>query len=285
MKVGFAGIGIMGAPMALNLMKAGHQLHFYTRSGRRSESLLAEGAVREDSPAAAASACDVFVSIVSDTSDVEEVLFGENGAAQTLRPDTVAIDMSTISPAATADFAARLTRKRVSLLDAPVSGGEKGAINAALSIMVGGDRTAFERCLPVFQALGKTIVYAGPSGSGQKTKLVNQVVGALNLLAVVEGLRVAKAAGLDPQTTIQAVGSGAAGSWLWNNLGPKIAAGDMAPGFTIKLQQKDMRLARELLHQLGLDAPGTELTADLFTKALQMGFGDLGNQALARLWK
>src|SRR6478672_2488350 len=148
MKIGFAGIGIMGAPMALNLMKAGHRLRFYSRSGKRSESLLAEGAVREDSPAAAASDCDVFISIVSDTPDVEEVLFGTDGAAQTLRPDTVAIDMSTMSPAATTDFAGRLARKRVTLLDAPVSGGEKGAINAALSIMAGGERTAFDRCLP-----------------------------------------------------------------------------------------------------------------------------------------
>ena len=126
--------------------------------------------------------------------------------------------------------------------------------------MVGGDRKAFDRCLPVFQALGKTIVYAGPSGSGQKTKLVNQVVGALNILATVEGLRLAKASGLDLPTTIQAVGSGAAGSWAWNNLGPKISVEDMTPGFMIKLQQKDMRLASELLQELGLDTPGTQLT-------------------------
>jgi 3-hydroxyisobutyrate dehydrogenase len=285
MKIGFAGIGIMGAPMALNLIRAGHELHIYSRSGKRCEALIAEGAVREDSPAAAASACDVFISIVSDTPDVEEVLFGDGGASETLRPDTVAIDMSTISPRATAEFAERLGRKRVALLDAPVSGGEKGAINATLSIMVGGDRNAFDRCLPIFQALGKTIVYAGPSGFGQKTKLVNQVVGALNILATVEGLRLAKASGLDLQTTIQAVGSGAAGSWSWNNLGPKISVEDMAPGFMIKLQQKDMRLASELLQELGLDAPGTQLTLDLFTKALQKGFGDLGNQALARLWE
>ena len=208
MKIGFVGIGIMGAPMALNLIKAGHELHIFSRSGKRCETLIAEGAVREESPAAVASGCDVFISIVSDTPDVEEVLFGDNGASRTLRPDTVAIDMSTISPKSTADFAARLALKRVSLLDAPVSGGDKGAINGTLSIMVGGDRNAFDRCFPIFQAMGKTIVYAGPSGYGQKTKLVNQVVGALNLLATVEGLRLAKTSGLDLKTTLEAVGSG-----------------------------------------------------------------------------
>ena len=285
MKIGFVGIGIMGAPMALNLIKAGHELHIFSRSGKRCETLIAEGAVREESPAAVASGCDVFISIVSDTPDVEEVLFGDNGASRTLRPDTVAIDMSTISPKSTADFAARLALKRVSLLDAPVSGGDKGAINGTLSIMVGGDRDAFDRCFPIFQAMGKTIVYAGPSGYGQKTKLVNQVVGALNLLATVEGLRLAKTSGLDLKTTLEAVGSGAAGSWLWNNLGPKVAAEDMAPGFMIRLQQKDMRLARELLQELGLNAPGTQLTSDLFTRALQMGFGELGTQALIRVWE
>ena len=285
MKIGFVGIGIMEAPMALNLIKAGHELHIFSRSGKRCETLIVEGSVREESPAAVASGCDVFISIVSDTPDVEEVLFGDHGASRTLRPDTVAIDMSTISPKSTADFAARLALKRVSLLDAPVSGGDKGAINGTLSIMVGGDRDAFDRCFPIFQAMGKTIVYAGPSGYGQKTKLVNQVVGALNLLATVEGLRLAKTSGLDLKTTLEAVGSGAAGSWLWNNLGPKVAAEDMAPGFMIRLQQKDMRLARELLQELGLNAPGTQLTSDLFTRALQMGFGELGTQALIRVWE
>jgi 3-hydroxyisobutyrate dehydrogenase len=283
MKIGFVGIGIMGAPMALNLLKAGHELHIHSRSCRRCNPLIAEGAVREISPAAVAARSDVFISMLPDTPEVEQVLFGESGASQALRPGSIAIDMSTISPKATAEFAERLARKGVSLLDAPVSGGEQGAKNASLSVMVGGDRDAFDRCEPVLKTLGRTIVYAGPSGSGQKTKLVNQVVGALNLLAAVEGLRLARASGLDLQTTLDAVASGAAGSWMWANLGPKIAAGDYAPGFTIALQQKDLRLARELFDELGLDGRGTRLTFELFTKAVEMGLRDRGNQALAEV--
>jgi 3-hydroxyisobutyrate dehydrogenase len=227
MKIGFAGLGIMGAPMALNLIKAGHELHVYNRSAQRCTPLTAAGATRHESPGAAADQGEVFISIVSDTPDVEQVLFGNEGASKGLRPGSVAIDMSTISPKATAGFAERLAAQRVSLLDAPVSGGESGAKNATLSIMVGGERAAFDRCLPVLQALGKNVVYAGPSGSGQKTKLVNQVVGSLNLLAAVEGLRLAQAAGLDLRTTLSAVGPGAAGSWMWSNLG----AEDRGQGF------------------------------------------------------
>ena len=285
MKIAFAGLGRMGAPMASNLIKAGHDLHVYNRSASRCAPLIATGATQHRSPAAAAVQGEVFVSIVSDTADVEQVLFGDEGAAKGLRPGSVAIDMSTISPKATAGFAERLGAQGVSLLDAPVSGGEGGAKNATLSIMVGGERAAFDRCLPVLQALGKNVVYTGPSGSGQKTKLVNQVVGSLNLLAMVEGLRLTQASGLDSQTTLSAVGSGAAGSWMWTNLGPKIVARDFAPGFSIKLHQKDLRLAHELFEELGLDGPGTRLMFDLFTKALQMGLGDEGNQGLYHVWR
>ena len=193
MRIGFVGIGIMGAPMAMNLIKAGHELHIHSRSCRRCDPLLAEGAVREPSPAAVAAASEVFISMVPDTPDVEQIFFGSHGAAERLQPGSVAIDMSTISPKATTRLAGRLASKGVSFLDAPVSGGEQGAKDASLSIMVGGDRQAFDRCLPVLKALGRTIVHTGPSGSGQKTKLVNQVVGSLNLLAVIEGLRLAEA--------------------------------------------------------------------------------------------
>ena len=283
MKIAFAGLGVMGAPMALNLIRAGYELHVYNRSPRRADQLLSAGATAHDTPADAAANADMFISIVSVTPDVEQVLFGENGAASALRPDTIAIDMSTISSKATVGFAERLAAQSVMLLDAPVSGGEQGAKSAALSIMVGGDRSAFERCLPVFEAMGSKVLYTGPSGSGQKTKMVNQVVGSLNLLAAAEGLRLAKAAGLDLTTTLAAVGHGAAGSWMWTNLGPKMAAGDFTPGFTIQLQQKDLRLARELFDDLSLQGPGTQLTFELFTKALQMGLGEQGNLAIFKL--
>jgi len=228
---------------------------------------------------------DVVITIVSDTPDVEAVLFAENGLASGLKPGSVVIDMSTISPRATAQFADRLRAQSVAMLDAPVSGGESGAKTGALSIMVGGDRAAFDRCLPLLQAMGKNIVYTGTNGNGQKTKLVNQIVGSLNLIAAVEGLRVAQAAGLDPGDTIRAVGAGAAGSWMVSHLGPKIAAGDFAPGFSISLHQKDLRLAKEFVEELRLDAPGTLLSYELFTAALEAGLGECGNQGLFRLWE
>jgi 3-hydroxyisobutyrate dehydrogenase len=170
------------------------------------------------------------------------------------------------------------------MLDAPVSGGEPGAQAARLSIMVGGEKTVFERCLPLFQAMGNNVVYAGPSGFGQKTKLVNQIVGSLNLLAMVEGMRVAAAAGLDLKTTIQAVSGGAAGSWMWSNLAPRVAERDYRPGFMIRHHAKDLRLTVELLHELGLEASGTELCHRLFQQAMEKGLGELGNQGLIRLW-
>ncbi len=280
MKIGFIGLGIMGAPMAVHLVQAGHDLLTCDRDPK-----IIEGAAPAPTPADAARDRDVVISMLPDTPDVEQVLFGPAGAGEALQPGSVFIDMSTISPVATMDFARRLAARGVSMLDAPVSGGDIGARNATLSIMVGGEQQSFQRCMPLLQAMGKNIVYAGPSGSGQKTKLVNQVVGALNLLATVEGLRLAKASGLDPDTTLRAVSAGAAGSWMWSNLGPKIIGGDFSAGFMIRLQQKDLRLAREFFEQLGLDAPGTALTAELFTQALEKGLGTEGNQALYQLWE
>ena len=280
MKIGFIGLGIMGAPMAVHLVQAGHDLLTCDRDPK-----IIEGAAPAPTPSDAARDRDVVISMLPDTPDVEQVLFGPAGAGEALQPGSVFIDMSTISPVATMDFARRLAARGVSMLDAPVSGGDIGARNATLSIMVGGEQQSFQRCMPLLQAMGKNIVYAGPSGSGQKTKLVNQVVGALNLLATVEGLRLAKASGLDPDTTLRAVSAGAAGSWMWSNLGPKIIGGDFSAGFMIRLQQKDLRLAREFFEQLGLDAPGTALTAELFTQALEKGLGTEGNQALYQLWE
>jgi 3-hydroxyisobutyrate dehydrogenase len=285
MKIGFIGLGIMGTPMARHLMAAGHELVLRDHSCKRCNQLRKEGARTAGSAASAAEEVAVLVVMVPDTPDVEDVLFGEEGAHLGLRPGAVVIVMSTISPKASIAFAERLAAQGVAMLDAPVSGGEPGAQEGTLSIMVGGEREVFERCLPLFECLGRTIVYTGPAGCGQKTKLVNQVVGALNLLAAVEGVRLAQASGLDLPTTIDAVGAGAAGSWMWSNLAPKIAAGDFAPGFMIRLQQKDLRLAREFFEDLSLDGPGTALAAKLFTQALEKGLGQEGNQGLYNLWR
>ena len=283
-KIGFAGLGIMGSPMAANLLRGGFTLAVYNRTPARCGPLVEQGARACGSLRELASLSDVVITMVSDTPDVEAVLFGEDGLAAGLRPGSTVVDMSTISPRAAEEFARRLAERSVALLDAPVSGGEGGARAGSLSIMVGGDPAAFEKCLPVFEAMGKNIVYTGPSGSGQKTKLVNQVVGSLNLLATVEGLRLAAAAGLDLGKTLSAVSAGAAGSWMLSHLGPKIAQGDFSPGFFLRLHQKDLRLAAEFLRETGTEAPGTALMYRLFTQALEKGLGEYGNQGLYKLW-
>ncbi|HEY3137035.1 MAG TPA: NAD(P)-dependent oxidoreductase, partial [Blastocatellia bacterium] len=228
---------------------------------------------------------DVIVTIVSDTPDVESVLFGERGVWHGLKRGQVVIDMSTISPDATVEFARRLAEKGCHMLDAPVSGGEKGAIEGTLTIMVGGDRDLFDRCLPVFQAMGKNVVYVGENGNGQKTKLVNQVICACNILSMEEGLRFAGLNGLNLETTLTVVSSGAAGSWMLSNLAPRILQNDFAPGFLIRLQQKDLRLVREIIQRIEGSFPATELAYSLFTEAVAKGLGEQGTQGLINLYK
>ncbi len=283
-KIGFIGTGVMGKPMVANLLRAGYSLSILNRHPEKSEALIALGAAIVESPQRIAQSSDVIVMMLPDTQAVEQVLFGEKGVFLGLKPGSTVIDMSTISPVATVKFARRLSIAGCEMLDAPVSGGEKGATAGTLGIMVGGPRSAFERCQPIFQALGKTIIYAGPSGHGQKTKLVNQLVGATNLLGAVEGLRLARAAGLDLETTLQAISSGAASSWMLQNLGPMILKGDFAPGFSIRLQHKDLQLLNEWISELDGDFPAADLVYSLFTKALEMGLIDQGNQGLINVW-
>jgi 3-hydroxyisobutyrate dehydrogenase len=223
--------------------------------------------------------------MVPDTPDVESVLFGRGGIALSLRPGQIIIDMSTISPVATRDFARRIEEKGALMLDAPVTGGEKGAIEGTLAIMVGGHRDAFDKCLPLFQPLGKTIVHAGDNGQGQMTKLVNQILCAQHIVALVDAMRFARLAKLDLEATLNAISNGAAGSWMLSNLGPRILRDDFAPGFMIKLQQKDLRLVQEALEEMGVTLPGTELAYNLFTEAVEMGLGDQGTQGLINLFE
>ena len=285
LKIGFVGLGVMGAPMAANLLKAGFRVFVYNRTRSKCSALAERGATQSQSLRELSASSNVVITMLPDTPDVETVLFGPGGLADSLPRNATIIDMSTISPRATIDFAVHLQTQGIHFLDAPVSGGESGAIAGTLSIMVGGSYEKYEECLPVFRAMGKSILYTGPSGSGQKTKLVNQVVGGLNLLATVEGLRMATGSGLDIETTLKAVGAGAAGSWMISNLGPKIANGDFRPGFAIRLQRKDLRLAAEWFRELGQDAPGTELMLSLLNAAMDKGLGELGNQGLYQLWR
>jgi 3-hydroxyisobutyrate dehydrogenase len=284
-KIGFIGIGVMGKPMAANLLRAGYALSIDNRHREKSEALVSLGATIAESPQDVARGSEVVVTMLPDTQAVEQVLFGEKGVAEGLRPGSTVIDMSTIAPGATVAFSGRLGSQGCEMLDAPVSGGQKGAVAGTLGIMVGGSRDAYEKCLPIFQALGKTITYVGPSGHGQKTKLVNQLVGATNLLAAVEGLRLARAAGLNLETTLQAVTSGAAASWMLTNLAPMIIKEDFAPGFSIRLQHKDLKLLKEWVSELGVEFPGADLMYSLFSRALAMGLEDQGNQGLINVWK
>jgi 3-hydroxyisobutyrate dehydrogenase-like beta-hydroxyacid dehydrogenase len=275
----------MGKPMAKRLLGAGYSLAVYDKVEGRGQALAAEGACQAASPVEAAGDSDVVITMVPDTPDVKEAVFGRQGAAQGLKPGKILIDMSTISPVATVEFARRLGEQGCQMLDAPVTGGEPGAVAGTLSIMVGGEKGTFEKCLPIFKAMGTTVEYTGTHGNGQKTKLVNQVVGALTLVAVAEGLRLAEAAKLDPDTTLRVVSGGVASSWMLTRLGPKMLQGDFSPGFRIRLQQKDLRLAMEWITELEMPAPGTDLAYSLFTRALEMGLGEQGNQGLYNLWE
>jgi 3-hydroxyisobutyrate dehydrogenase len=285
LKVGFIGLGIMGLPMARNLMTAGFPLVVFNRTTSKAQPLVEAGAGQAESCADVARQSDVIITIVSDTPDVAQVLFGPDGVWDGLSSGKVVIDMSTISPEATARFAGKLREKGGQMLDAPVTGGQKGAIEGTLTIMVGGDQAAFERCLPIFQAMGRKIVYMGESGNGQRTKLVNQIICALNMVAMAEGLRLAKQSGLDLPRVLDAVSSGAAGSWILTNLGPRVLADDFAPGFMIKLQNKDLRLVLEAAEQLGQRLPGSALAYSLFSEAVDKGIGEQGTQGLINIYE
>jgi len=280
MRVGVIGLGIMGAPMARNLLRAGHPLTVYTRTRARAAGLLAAGAAWADSPAALAAAVDAVVTMLPDTPAVEAVMAGPDGVLAGARAGLLAIDMSTIDPAAARALAERASETGVALLDAPVSGGEQGAIAGTLSIMVGGAAAAFDRAGPLFAALGKRVTYMGGPGQGQMTKLVNQVVGAGTLAAVAEGVLLAAGAGLDPAAVVEAVGGGAAASWMLAEQAPRMQRRDFAPGFMVRLQQKDLRLALASAERLGVPLPLTAVVQLLFTAVEARGGGELGTQAI-----
>ena len=281
-RIGFIGLGIMGRPMARNLLKAGYPLVVWNRSRPGIEALVEAGAAEADSPRAVAERSDVVITIVGDSPDVEQVALGERGIVESERSGLVHIDMSTISPAVVRDIAARYAEAGIELLDAPVSGGEQGATEGTLAIMVGGEREVFERCRPVLEALGRTLVYCGPSGSGQVVKLCNQVVVGLNNLAMGEALVLAAKAGVEPATMVEAVSAGAGASWVLQRLAPRILAGDFRPGFKITHQQKDLRLALELARQNAVPLPGTALVHQLFAALEAEGLGEEGTQSLVK---
>jgi 2-hydroxy-3-oxopropionate reductase len=280
--VGFIGLGIMGEAMAANLVAAGRDTVIWNRTTSRADSLVGAGATLAASPFDVASRCDIVMICVSDTPDVEAVVFGVDGAAEGIRPGGLIIDHSTISPEATKAFATAITNRGGSWLDAPVSGGSEGAVNGTLSIMVGGDPEQFDRALPYLRDVGSTITLVGPTGAGQLVKAVNQILVVVNQLAVSEALLLAEAGGLDLSATLRAVEGGAAGSWMLSNRGPQMIERDWRPGFTIDLQQKDLRLVLDAADELGVPVPGTSLVFQLYRALQSQGLGAEGNHALVK---
>jgi 3-hydroxyisobutyrate dehydrogenase len=276
----FIGLGIMGRSMAARLLEGGNSLMVFTRTRSTAADLLQRGARWADSPAQAAAGAEMVFICVTDTPDVQAVIEGEAGILSAARNGLVVVDHSTISPAATRQLAAKLAEKGTTLLDAPVSGGDIGARNGTLSIMVGGESSAFDAALPYFKLTGKTITHCGPSGTGQLTKLVNQILVSVTNLAVCEAMVFAQRNGLDLAKTLSAVGGGAAGSWQLANLGPKTIESDFRPGFMIDLQQKDLRLVLQAAGQSHTPALAASLVHQLFAAAQADGRGKEGTQAL-----
>ena len=285
MHIGFVGLGIMGKSMALNLMKRGFEVSVWNRTPEKAAPLREAGAMVADSLHALATEMDVIITIVTDTPDVEEVLFGDAGVLQGSSMGTVVIDMSTISPEATEGFAAKLEAAGCEMLDAPVSGGDIGAKNATLTIMVGGKPEVFQRCLPVFEAMGKNITLCGGHGDGQRVKMINQIFCGLHAVALSEAFLLAEKVGLDLQIMHKVVSSGAAGSWALDNYGPRLLKGDLDPGFKLGMQQKDLRIAAETARRFGDAFSGTELAYKLFSSAKKDGLGDLGSHGLIKLYE
>jgi 3-hydroxyisobutyrate dehydrogenase len=281
-KVGFVGLGIMGRGMAANLLKAGFDLTVWNRTQSKTEALVKDGAKAADTPSELAAKCDIIITCVSDTPDVEAVILGEDGIIHGVKSGALVIDCSTISPHATREIAEKLNEKGVKMLDAPISGGSEGAARGTLSIMIGGDAEQVERAQKVFEAMGKTITHCGEQGAGQMVKLVNQILVVGNMLAAAEALLFAQAGGLDLQKTLDAVTPGAAGSWMLANRGPQCIVRDWRPGFTIDLQQKDLRLVQEAADQIGVPTIATSLIFNLYRTLQQQGLGGEGNHALIK---
>jgi 2-hydroxy-3-oxopropionate reductase len=281
--IGFIGLGVMGRPMARNLMKAGYQLVVHSRSRPPIDAMVAAGAKSASSPREVAAQSDVVITMLPNSPDVELVALGPNGVIEEARSGLTYVDMSTISPIVSRKVGEKLAAKGTPMLDAPVSGGEKGAIDGALSIMVGGDKDVFERVLPIFQAMGKTITRLGPLGSGGFTKLANQVIVAANLTALAEALTLAKKAGLDRELTLTALAGGLAGSRCLEQKRPNYLANSYQPGFKIDLHYKDLGLIMESARELGVPLPTTAVVQELFHALRVRGKGGLDHSGVITL--
>lgn len=282
MKIAWIGTGVMGQSMAANLLSAGHFLTVYSRTKEKALSLISRGACWSDSPKDAAHGAEVVCSMVGYPADVEDVILGPRGALQSMQKEALCIDFTTSSPGLALKIFKEAKQKNVFALDAPVSGGDIGAREAKLSIMVGGDAAAFERALPVFKCLGKTIVFQGGPGSGQHAKMVNQIMIAGTMMGMCEGLLYAKKAKLNPETVLSSVGGGAAASWSLSNLYPRILKGDMEPGFYVEHFVKDLQIALSEARRMKLNLPALALAEKLYEQLKSGGGARLGTQALIK---
>lgn len=283
MKIGWIGIGVMGSSMCGHLINAGHELYIYTRTPGKAENLLAKGAKWCDSPKEVAQNCDMVFSIVGFPPDVESVLLSEQGVLSGAKSGTVIVDMTTSSPALAKKIYAVAKEMSISALDAPVSGGDVGAREATLAIMVGGDKATFDHVKPLFEIMGKNISYMGEAGAGQHTKMCNQILIAGTMIGTVESLLYAHRMGMDMDEVINVIGKGAASSWSINNLGRRIAKNDFNPGFYIKHFVKDMGIALAEAQRMNLSLPGLAMAHQFYVAAKAMGFGNLGTQGLYRV--
>jgi len=284
MKIAFVGTGVMGQGMVANLLKAGHEVAVYTRTKTKADGLLALGARWAASPAEAARGADIAISMVGYPNDVEEVWRGPQGFMSSAKPGCVLVDMTTSSPALARSLAAEAAAKGFGPLDAPVSGGDRGAREGTLTIMAGGAQQDFDFAQPVFAAMGKTIVLQGAPGTGQLCKLANQIGIASGMIAMAEALAFARATGLNLETTLRSISGGGASSWALLNLAPRVLKGDFAPGFYVKHFVKDIGLALDVCREQKVSLPGLELAAKLYAEVVAAGEGDAGTQALAKLY-
>ncbi|MBC2264006.1 NAD(P)-dependent oxidoreductase [Listeria booriae] len=281
-KIGFIGVGVMGASMVRNLMAAGFEVHIYTRTKSKAESVIQEGAIWHETPQDLAPLVDVLITMVGYPTDVEELYLAEDGLLTTLRLGAIAIDMTTSSPNLAKQIAEEGKALNIAVLDAPVSGGDIGAKNGTLTIMVGGEHEAFEAAEPVLNAMGQSVILQGAAGAGQHTKMVNQIAIASNMIGVTEALCYAKKAGLDPEKVLASISGGAAGSWSLSNLIPRVLQDDFAPGFFIKHFIKDMRIALDEAKQMNLELPGLALAEQMYQQLADAGFAENGTQALIK---
>lgn len=283
--IGFIGIGVMGKSMAGHLQKAGFPLVVYTRTKEKAADLLESGAEWANSPKEVAQKANVVFTIVGYPYDVEETYLGENGLIANGKQGSYFIDMTTSSPSLAVKISTEAKKHQIHTIDAPVSGGDIGARDAKLSIMVGGEEEAFTDVLPLLEKLGTNIVYQGKAGSGQHTKMANQIAIASNMIGVTEAIIYAEKAGLNPDTVLKSISSGAAGSWSLSNLVPRMLKGDFDPGFYIKHFIKDMKIALDEAEQMGMEAPGLALSKSIYDQLAEKGEENNGTQAIYKYWK